>query len=188
MASPSETPKPIPPWAGTLFAVVAFVGAVAVGANALLCAPAERRSSSTPSVKPVVARTLPPPSPPRVPPPAGRRGAQVQPGLGVWDGTTELELRTELRRQAGRPLSPVAEERLLRALAQLQGAPPARLVPAGEPAAALRDRLKRTGVLAEVDKVFRQELGMSASQFVQALGREQVRQTRRRPVPSEAER
>ena len=93
-----------------------------------------------------------------------------------WDALVAGTLQAEVHRRLGRTLSPEQEQRLVGILARLRDAS----LELGEETVdpedplSLSAHLMRTIVLLEADRSFRNELGISVSDFLQGLNEDQI--------------
>lgn len=168
-------------------AIAGAAGAVLILRNTAPVVPAAR----APHVLPGIARstsTVPRPAPPiehraRAPDapqaapasdlPANDAGELLEATAPdpAWTALVEGLLEQEVELRFGRRLAPEQKSRLLGELARLREASLGlqRTPAAPHDPAALRDRLSRQVAILEVDRAFREELGIGVSDFLEGL-------------------
>lgn len=169
--------------AASIFGVGAATGAVATAlilgysrpgaqlASSPVVAPADCAQAApvSPACEERAGASAPPASPPLAAPTPPRDADPQQDA--IWTALVEGMLEAEVQRRFGEKLDPRKKARLLAELARLREAslglqrvPDA---PAGPEQ--LRERLTHQVALLEVDRVFREELGVGVSEFLQGL-------------------
>lgn len=100
----------------------------------------------------------------------------AQTGQQEWHALVNSMLEREVRERLGLTLSPERFERLTDTLARLRDASAALRSepPDSSDPASLRDHLARTLILMESDRIFRSELGIGVSDFLQGLSGDHI--------------
>ncbi len=100
----------------------------------------------------------------------------------VWLSLVSGALRAEFQRRLGQQLAPQQETRMLEILTQVRDASLLyeRHALDSEDAGARRDRLTRTVILLELDRAFREEMGIGVADFVRGLDPDSIEE-----VPAE---
>jgi hypothetical protein len=93
-----------------------------------------------------------------------------------WDALVSGMLEYEVERRFGRQLDLVQQQRLLDALAQVRYASLGLQEEPGDAGSptALRARLSRTLAILQADRIFREEIGIGVSEFLQGLDADAV--------------